>query len=107
MKQNSQEKEFGVSKGSGSGVKYFLHRQSTLSATLFIAQAETAELTAVMSHALMECFVPRSVRMLPGFCVSCEGKLGAGAKMADSCPIFFPNVKKAVTISLHQVVHGP
>lgn len=76
------------SQGSGSGVKYFLHRQSALSATLFLAQAETAELTAVMSLALMECFVPQCVRMPPGFCASCEGKLGAGAKMADSCPIF-------------------
>lgn len=33
--------------------------------------------------------------MLPGICVSCEGKLGAGAKMADSCPIFFQVLKKS------------
>lgn len=83
-----QEKKIYFSQGSGSGVKYFLHRQSALSATLFIAQAETAELTAVMSLGLMECFVPQLVRMPPGFCASCEGKLDAGAKMADSCPIF-------------------
>lgn len=42
---------------SGSGLKSLLHRQLALSAALFIAQAETAELTAVMSLALMECFV--------------------------------------------------
>lgn len=84
-----QEKEkIYFSQGSGSGVKYFLHRQSALSATLFIAQAETAELTAVMSLALMECFVPQRVRMPPGLRASCEGKLNAEAKMADSCPIF-------------------
>lgn len=65
-------KKIYFSQGSGSGVKYFLHRQSALSATLFLAQAETAELTAVMSLALMECFVPQCVRMPPGFCASCE-----------------------------------
>lgn len=47
---------------SGSGVKSLLHSQFALSAALFIAQAETAELTAVMSLALMECFVPPCVR---------------------------------------------
>lgn len=46
---------------SGSGVKSLLHSQFALSAALFIAQAETAELTAVMSLALMECFVPPCV----------------------------------------------
>lgn len=52
--------------GFRSGVKYFLHRQSTVSITLFLAQAETAELTAVISLELMECFVPQRVRMPPG-----------------------------------------
>lgn len=83
-----RDREIYFSQGSRSGVKYFLHRQSALSATLFIARAETAELTAVMSLGLMECFVPQCVRMPPGFCASCGGKLDVGAKMADSCPIF-------------------
>ncbi len=75
-----QEKKIYFSEGSGSGVKYFLHRQSAPSATLFIAQAETAELTAVMSLALMECFVPQRVRMPPGFCASSEGKARCGSQ---------------------------
>lgn len=65
------------SQGLGSGVKYFLHRQSALSATLFIAQAETAELTAVMSLALMECFVPQRVHMPPG---SVRGEARCGSQ---------------------------
>lgn len=72
---------------SGSRVKYFLHRQSALSAALFIAQAETAELTAVMSLALMECFVPPCVRARArATCLprrAARAKLDAGAKMAD------------------------
>lgn len=71
---------------SGSGVKSFLHSRFALSAALFIAQAETAELTAVMSLALMECFVPPCVheraRAPPVF--RAKGKRDAGAKMADS-----------------------
>lgn len=53
-----------------------LHSQFALAAALFIAQAETAELTAVMSLALMECFVP------PCVCVHACGQTSARAPPA-------------------------
>lgn len=82
------KKKIYFSQGLGSGVKYFLHRQSALSATLFIAQAETAELTAVMSLALMECFVPQRVRMPPGSVRAARGSSMREPRWLTVAPFF-------------------
>lgn len=81
-------KKIYFSQGLGSRVKYFLHRQSALSATLFIAQAETAELTAVMSLALMECFVPQRVRMPPGSVRAAKGSSMREPRWLTVAPFF-------------------
>lgn len=101
-----ERKKIYFSQGSGSGVKHFLHRQSVLSATLFLAQAETAELTAVMSLALMECFVPQCVRMPPGFCASCESSVQE-PRWLMVAPFFkCKKTPKNITIFLDQVDNG-
>lgn len=99
------KKKIYFSLGLGSGGKYFLHRQSVLSATLFMAQPETAELTAVMSLVLMECFVPRCVRMPPGSVRAARGSSMQQPRWLTVAPFF--KCKETITISLSQALHDP
>lgn len=55
-----------------------------LSPTIYRTWAETAELTAVMSLALMECFVPQRVRMPPGSEQELRDARCVCCKMADA-----------------------
>jgi len=81
-------KNLFLSRLEGQELNILLHRQSALSATLFIAQAETAELTAVMSLALMECFVPQRVRMPPGSVRAARGSSMWEPKWLTVVPFF-------------------